>query len=143
MDELAKLASSVTPIIIGQPIEQVSLVAHIDRMEEITFLNDWRTTLYDEGNVKRRLIELDLVGEARAKAIARLMAYRQRMKQNYNRRVILKSFQVGDLIWKKVKLVGDVVKLEAPWAGLFKVMQKLRSSAYYLEDEEWRQLERP
>ncbi|XP_042472151.1 uncharacterized protein LOC122054784 [Zingiber officinale] len=31
-DELAKLASSLSPIIISQPIEQVSLVAHIDRM---------------------------------------------------------------------------------------------------------------
>ncbi|XP_042452041.1 uncharacterized protein LOC122036704 [Zingiber officinale] len=45
VDELAKLASSLTPIIIGQPIEQVSLVAHIDWMEGITFPNDWRISL--------------------------------------------------------------------------------------------------
>ncbi|XP_042396690.1 uncharacterized protein LOC121986819 [Zingiber officinale] len=44
-DELAKFASSLTSIVIGQPIEQVSLVAHIDRMEEITFPNDWRMAL--------------------------------------------------------------------------------------------------
>ncbi|XP_042400996.1 uncharacterized protein LOC121991034 [Zingiber officinale] len=44
-DELAKLASSISPIVIQQPIERVSLVAHIDRMEGLTFPNDWRTTI--------------------------------------------------------------------------------------------------
>ncbi|KAG6472849.1 hypothetical protein ZIOFF_070327 [Zingiber officinale] len=98
---------------------------------------------YDEDNAERRNMELDLVEEERAKASVRLMAYRQRMKQNYNRRVIPRPFQVGDLVWKKVKPVGDVGKLEAPWAGPFKVIEKLRSGAYYLEDEDGRQLDRP
>ena len=71
------------------------------------------------------------------------MAYRQRMKQNYNRRVIPRAFQVGDLVWKKVKSVGDVDKLEAPWAGPFEVVEKLRSGAYYLKDAEGRMLDRP
>ncbi|XP_042396591.1 uncharacterized protein LOC121986709 [Zingiber officinale] len=44
-DELAKLASSISPIVIQQSIEQVSLVAHIDRMEGLTFPNDWQTTI--------------------------------------------------------------------------------------------------
>ncbi|XP_042387010.1 uncharacterized protein LOC121978780 [Zingiber officinale] len=44
-DELAKLASSISPIVIQQSIEQVSLVAHIDRMEGLTFLNDWRMAI--------------------------------------------------------------------------------------------------
>ena len=65
------------------------------------------------------------------------------MKQNYNRRVIPRAFQVGDLVWKKVKPAGDVGKLEAPWAGPFKGIEKLRSGAYYLEDEDERQLDRP
>ncbi|XP_042401198.1 uncharacterized protein LOC121991255 [Zingiber officinale] len=46
-DELAKLASSILSIIIQQPIDQVSLVAHIDRMEGLTFPSDWRTTLIE------------------------------------------------------------------------------------------------
>ncbi|XP_042436924.1 uncharacterized protein LOC122022878 [Zingiber officinale] len=101
-----------------------------------------RVQHYDEGNAERRLMELDLVDEMQAKAAAQLTAYRQRMKQNYNRRVIPRSFQVDDLVWKKVKPVGNVTKLEVPWAEPFKVMQKLRSSTYYLEYEEGRQLER-
>ncbi|XP_042448998.1 uncharacterized protein LOC122033915 [Zingiber officinale] len=93
---------------------------------------------YHEDNVERRLLELDLVDESHVKAAVRLMAYHQRMKQNYNRRVIPRSFKVGDLVWKKIKSIGDVTKLEAPWAGPFKVVEKLRSGAYYLEDEDGR-----
>ncbi|XP_042445895.1 uncharacterized protein LOC122030886 [Zingiber officinale] len=265
-DGLAKLASSITPIGTQQPIEQVSLVAHIDRMEGLAFPSDWRTAIaeflqlgaapsdraeaqllrrragrftligdqlykkafsrpllkcvnsesneqtevtnreilrilrvrldhvgsswvdelpgvlwvirttpkeeigvtpfhlvyggeavvpvevgieydrvqrYNGDNVDRRQLELDLIDETRAKAAAQLMAYRQRMKQHYNRLVIPNAFQVDDLVWKKVKSVGDVSKLEAPWAGPFRVIEKLRSGAYYLEDEDRRQLERP
>ncbi|XP_042460737.1 uncharacterized protein LOC122044292 [Zingiber officinale] len=60
-----------------------------------------------------------------------------------NGRVIPRSFQVGDLVWKKVKSVGDVTKLGAPWVGPFKIVEKLRSGAYYLEDEDRWKLERP
>ncbi|XP_042455876.1 uncharacterized protein LOC122040581 [Zingiber officinale] len=69
---------------------------------------------YSEGNAEQRLLELDLVDEVRVKAAVCLKAYRKRMRQSYNQRVIPRSFQVGDLVWKKVKSVGDVSKLEAP-----------------------------
>ncbi|XP_042401164.1 uncharacterized protein LOC121991213 [Zingiber officinale] len=93
---------------------------------------------YNEDNAERRFLELDLVDEARAKVVVRLMVYRQTMKQSYNRMVIPRSFQVGDLAWKKVKSVGDVTKLETPWARPFKVVEKFLSGAYYLEDEDKR-----
>ncbi|XP_042400762.1 uncharacterized protein LOC121990751 [Zingiber officinale] len=73
-----------------------------------------RVLHYDEGNEERRLMELDMVNEVHDKAAARLTVYRQRMRKNYNRRVIPRSFQSGDLVWKKVRPVGDVKKLEAP-----------------------------
>ncbi|XP_042460714.1 uncharacterized protein LOC122044263 [Zingiber officinale] len=87
----------------GEAVVPVEIRVESDRMQS-----------YSEYNAERRLLELDLVDEARAKASFRLMAYRQKMRQNYNRRVILRSFQVGDLVWKKVKPVSDVTKLEAP-----------------------------
>ncbi|XP_042400865.1 uncharacterized protein LOC121990876 [Zingiber officinale] len=39
-----------------------------------------RKTLYDEGNIERRLAELDLISETRDRTAARLEAYRQRMR---------------------------------------------------------------
>ncbi|XP_042467652.1 uncharacterized protein LOC122050846 [Zingiber officinale] len=58
--------------------------------------SDWLQQ-YNEDNIKRRQLELDLVDEARVKAATQLTAYRQRMRQSYNRRVIHPAFQVGDL----------------------------------------------
>ncbi|XP_074556256.1 uncharacterized protein LOC141812113 [Curcuma longa] len=78
-----------------------------------------RRQCYDENNGDRRLTELDLVFKARDKASARLTTYRQCMCRAYNKRVILRTFQVDDLVWKKVKPVGDVGKLEPPWEGLY------------------------
>ncbi|XP_042423476.1 uncharacterized protein LOC122011112 [Zingiber officinale] len=53
------------------------------------------------------------------------------------------SSKFGDFVWKKVKPDGDVTKMEAPWAGPFKIVEKHRSGTYYLEDEDGRRLERP
>ncbi|XP_042417012.1 uncharacterized protein LOC122005851 [Zingiber officinale] len=43
-----------------------------------------RVSLYDEDNADWRLMELDLVNEARDKAVVWLTAYQHRMKQSYN-----------------------------------------------------------
>ncbi|XP_042460740.1 uncharacterized protein LOC122044296 [Zingiber officinale] len=47
-----------------------------------------RRMMYDGENTERRLAELDFISEIREQAAARLEAYRQRMRQNYNRKVI-------------------------------------------------------
>ena len=88
-------------------------------------------------------MELDLIEEIRDKAATRLVSYRQRMRQNYNKRVIPRFFQVGDLVWKRIKPVGDVSKLAPQWGGPYKVVEKLASGSYYLQDVEGRILERP
>ncbi|XP_042396631.1 uncharacterized protein LOC121986755 [Zingiber officinale] len=81
--------------------------------------------LYDDGNADQRLMELDLIDEVRDKAVVLLMAYRQRIKQSYNRRMIPRLFQVNDFVWKRVKLIDDITKLEARWRESYKVIQKL------------------
>ncbi|XP_042423413.1 uncharacterized protein LOC122011031 [Zingiber officinale] len=111
-----KEATGVTPFQLVYGSEAVVPV-------EVGVEFDW-VQLYNEGNIERKLMEMDLVDGTRAKAPVRLVAYRQRMKQNYNQRVILRSFQVSDLVRKKVKPVGDVAKLEAPWGRSFKIVQK-------------------
>ncbi|XP_042380496.1 uncharacterized protein LOC121972953 [Zingiber officinale] len=130
-----KEGTGVTPFHLvygGEAVVPVEIGVESDRIQN-----------YSEDNAKRRLLELDLAGEARAKVVIPLMAYRQKMRQNYNQRMIPRSFQVDDLVWNKVKPFGNVTKLEAPWARPFKVVEKLRSGAYYLEDENQRQLEHP
>ncbi|XP_074587631.1 uncharacterized protein LOC141843476 [Curcuma longa] len=99
--------------------------------------------LYDEDNGERRRMELDLVTEDRDRATSRLAAYRQRMCATYNWRVIPRSFQVGDLVWKKVKPTGDVGKLEPRWEGPYRVIKKTSTGAYYLTDSDGKDLIRP
>ena len=51
-----------------------------------------RRRLYDDNNADRRLMELDLIEEAWDKAATRLILYHQRMRQDYNKRVIPRFF---------------------------------------------------
>ncbi|XP_042437266.1 uncharacterized protein LOC122023266 [Zingiber officinale] len=102
-----------------------------------------RKMLYDEGNAERRLAELDLISEIHERTAARLEAYRQRMRQNYNRRVIPRFFGEGDLVWKQVKPMKDVVKIAPQWDGPYKVIKKLLSEAYYLQDNQGTKLDWP
>ncbi|XP_042404777.1 uncharacterized protein LOC121994975 [Zingiber officinale] len=46
-NDLAKLASSISPVVIQQSVEQVALVAHVDRMEGLNFPHDWRTIIME------------------------------------------------------------------------------------------------
>ncbi|XP_042437124.1 uncharacterized protein LOC122023099 [Zingiber officinale] len=57
-----------------------------------------RRMLYDQGNTKRRLAELDFIGEVRERATIRLTTYRQKMCQNYDRRVMPRFFGEEDLV---------------------------------------------
>ncbi|XP_073313463.1 uncharacterized protein [Primulina huaijiensis] len=89
-------------------------------------------------------IELDLVEERRDRAAIRMEAFRSRIMKSYNNHVRSRDFQVGDLVMKKIKPVGDVGKLESRWEGPFKVIQRVSSgAAYYLEDSQGRALKRP
>ncbi|XP_073314712.1 uncharacterized protein [Primulina huaijiensis] len=62
--------------------------------------------------------------------------------RSYNRRVIQRSFQVGDLILRKVQ-EEQRGKLDPKWEGAFKIIERLSSGAYYLEDAQGKALKRP
>lgn len=64
------------------------------------------------------------------------------MCQDYNKKVIPRSFQVGDVVSKKSQ-AGEVGKLQPPWEGPYQVIKKLTLGAYYLEDKKGKRLKRP
>ncbi|XP_073133433.1 uncharacterized protein [Henckelia pumila] len=101
-----------------------------------------RVMFYDEDNGERRFTDLDLVEEKSEAAAIRLEAYKSRMTQAYNRRVVQRSFQVGYLVLKKVQ-EEQRGKLDPKWDVPFKVIEKLSSGAYYLEDTPGKALKRP
>ncbi|XP_075475738.1 uncharacterized protein LOC142510673 [Primulina tabacum] len=67
-----------------------------------------RVESYPRNNDQSRVIELDLVEERRDRAAIRMEAYRSRVMKSYNKHVRSRDFQIGDLVMKKVKPVGDV-----------------------------------
>jgi hypothetical protein len=58
----------------------------------------------------------------------------------YNKRVMEKSFQVGDLIQKMILLLGTQSgkfgKWSPSWEGPFRVIRVVPSNAYFVEDLE-------
>ena len=84
-----------------------------------------------------------MISEILERAVVRLMEYRQRIRQNYDRRVIPQFFGEEDLVWKRTKPVGVITKLAPEWYGPYKVVKRLASGAYYLQDAQGRKLARP
>jgi hypothetical protein len=58
----------------------------------------------------------------------------------YNKSIIEKSFQVGDLIWKTILSLGTrrgkFGKWSPSWEGPFRVIQVVSCNAYFVEDLE-------
>lgn len=73
-------------------------------------------------------------------AAIRLVAYQKRMARAYNKRVRLRLFDLGDLVMKKIQLQGERGNLDPKYEGPFKIVEKARVTAYYLEDAEGRKI---
>ncbi|XP_073290977.1 uncharacterized protein [Primulina huaijiensis] len=97
---------------------------------------------YPDNNDQNWVMELDLLEERRERAIIRMEAYRSRVMRAYNKRFRIRDFQIGDLMMKKVNPPGDVSKFEARWEGPFKIIRKVSSGAFYLEDARGHSLKR-
>jgi hypothetical protein len=58
----------------------------------------------------------------------------------YNKRVMEKLFQVGDLVWKMILPLGTQSgkfdKWSPSWKGPFRVIQVVLGNAYFVEDLE-------
>ncbi|XP_073136999.1 uncharacterized protein [Henckelia pumila] len=101
-----------------------------------------RVIFYDDKNGEKRMEDLDFVEEKREADSIRMEAYKNRIARSYNRRVRRKGFQVGDLVLKRVQDV-TVGKLDPKWEGPYKMVMRLSSDAYYLEDSKGKMLKRP
>ncbi|KAL0416430.1 UNVERIFIED_CONTAM: hypothetical protein Slati_3474900 [Sesamum latifolium] len=86
---------------------------------------------------------LDLLEELRERAFIRMQRYKNIMINAYNRRVKARSFQVGDLVLRRVDALKPVGKLDPTWEGPYKIASVIGRGAYRLEDLEGRPLPRP
>jgi hypothetical protein len=60
-----------------------------------------------------------------------------KIAETYNKCVVEKSFQVGDLVWKMILPLGTESgkfgKWSPSWEGLFRVIQIVPGNAYFIE----------
>ncbi|XP_021751768.1 uncharacterized protein LOC110717387 [Chenopodium quinoa] len=124
-----KSSTGETPLILVYGAEAVLPI----EMYEPTL----RVMLYDEtANWEAMKTALDFLPEARGNATLRHEIYRLRMTRAYNRRVSKRALKLGDLVLRKMKVVGranEDGKLTPNWEVPYRIREEVRDGTYRLE----------
>jgi hypothetical protein len=84
------------------------------------------------------------VPESWFKALEEIEKEKIKIAKAYNKRVVEKSFQVRDLVWKMILPLGTrsdkFGKWSPSWEGPFRVIWVVPGNAYFVEDFEWHSL---
>jgi hypothetical protein len=93
-----------------------------------------RVEMYDEGEAdEARQLELDSVEEARCAALVQSARYLQGIRRYHDRNVKERSFNVGDLVLRRVQDEAGLHKLNTRWEGPYIVKQVARPGSYRLQ----------
>ncbi|XP_070048940.1 uncharacterized protein [Nicotiana tomentosiformis] len=98
----------------------------------------WHDRITDEENARLLLAELEAVDEKRLKAQQSLECYQARLSCTFSKRVLPRSFQVGDQVLVKRRPIitshKPVGKFTSKWDGPYVVQEAYSSGAYKLVD---------
>ena len=100
----------------------------------------------DEENEEELHLNLDLIDEVRMDTEQRTARYKNLMARQYDAMVKPRSFNIGDLVLKRVSLATRNPahgKLGPNWGGPYRVINCKRKGSYYLEALDGRKLEYP
>ncbi|KAL0294165.1 UNVERIFIED_CONTAM: hypothetical protein Sradi_6900600 [Sesamum radiatum] len=89
-----------------------------------------------------RRVNLDLLGEVKDTASIRVEAYKRQMAKAYNAQVRQKNFQIGDLVWRRSDVHGNIGKLDAKWEGPYRVIEAIGNATYKLEKPDGKEIPR-
>ena len=80
---------------------------------------------------------IDEVTDKRLKALKEIENDKFRVARAYNKKVRIKSFQVGDLIWKTILPLGmksnKFGKWSPSWEGPYKIIKVISGNSYMME----------
>jgi hypothetical protein len=83
-----------------------------------------RIQFYEEGEAeKTRRIDLDRLEEQRLTVVMRQARHDQQLRRYHDRNIKETSFNVGDLVLKRIQKTDGMHKLSAPWEGPFIVTE--------------------
>jgi hypothetical protein len=84
--------------------------------------------------------KVDKAPKSQRRALEEIEKEKVKIAKAYNKRVVGKSFQVGDLVWKMILPLGTrsgkFSKWSPSWEGPFRVIRVVLNNAYFVEDLE-------
>jgi hypothetical protein len=80
-----------------------------------------------------RRVDIDGLEEARCAALVQLARYLEGIPRYHNRNVKERSFNVSDLVLRRIQNTEGLHKLSSPWEGPFAVAKVTGSGSYRLQ----------
>jgi hypothetical protein len=88
---------------------------------------------YDEGiSEDNRRVDIDGLEEARCAALVQSVRYLEGIRCYHDRNVKESSFNVGDLVLRRIQNTEGLHKLSSPWEGPFSIAKVTGPSSYRL-----------
>jgi hypothetical protein len=89
---------------------------------------------YDEGvSEDSRRVDIEGLEEARCAAVVQSARYLKGIRRYHDRNVKERSFNVGDLVLRRIQNTDGLHKLSSPWEGPFTVAKVTGSACYHLQ----------
>jgi hypothetical protein len=89
---------------------------------------------YDKGiSEDSRLVDIDGLEEARCAALVQSTRYIEGIRRYHDRNVKERSFNVGDLVLRRIHNTEGLHKLGSPWEGPFSISKVTRPGSYRLQ----------
>jgi hypothetical protein len=89
---------------------------------------------YDEGiSEDSRRVDIDGLEEARCAALVQSARYLEGIRRYHNRNIKERSFNVGDLVLRRIQNSEGLHKLSSPWEGPFTVAKVTGPGSYRLQ----------
>jgi hypothetical protein len=135
-------ATKVTPfeLVYGQEAV-LSVEVNLDAYR-LAKQNDLSAIMYHDVMIDN----IDEVTDVRLKALKEIEKYKARVARAYNKKVKSKSFQVGELVWKTILLIGSKSnqfgKWSPNWEGPYKMIKVIYGNSYLLETLQGERLNR-
>ena len=94
-----------------------------------------RVEAYQEGEAdEARQRELDSVEEVRVNALTQSARYLQGVRHYHDRNIQQRSFNIGDLVLRRIQDKTGLHKLNSRWEGPFIVTKVIRPGSYRITD---------
>jgi hypothetical protein len=88
----------------------------------------------EEDQDESRQLDANLLEERHNTALSNVCKYQEALKKYYNKRVVQRELNIGNLVLKKDIRTKDKHKFSTPWEGSFIIVDVVASGAYVLAE---------